>query len=136
MMNTKTACKMARELADVTSKDHFGSDAFYANKRIFATVWHNAGEVNLRLSPEQQQDFLAQDSEAFSEVDNAFGKQGWTTCHLQFIDADLFRTALSAAHATASVKRTKVKTVPAKPKAKKKVAVGKRVTKKAPVKKR
>jgi hypothetical protein len=54
MLSTKTACKMAGALDGVTLKDHFGSDAYCANKRIFATVWHEKNEVNLRLSVEQQ----------------------------------------------------------------------------------
>jgi hypothetical protein len=36
MNSSKQACEMARSLKGVTDKDHFGSDAFVANGRIFA----------------------------------------------------------------------------------------------------
>ena len=89
----------------------FGSDAFYANKRIFATVWHDKNEVNLRLSPEEQRHFLVQDGEGFVEIDNAWGRQGWTTVQLEFVDPKLFEEALYSAwkHSSESKKKSKDK---------------------------
>jgi hypothetical protein len=106
-MNTKTACKMAAALEGVTEKDHFGSNAFHAHKRIFATVWHEKKTVNLRLTPEQQAEFLELDGDAFSIVPNAFGKQGWTTAHLEFCDKEQLAGALKAAWETSARGSTK-----------------------------
>ena len=96
-MNTKNACKLARALENVTEKDHFGSDAFYASKRIFATVWHERGEVNLRLTPESQDHYVGLDGDGFSRIDNAWGRQGWTTAHLEFVEQEVFIQALKKA---------------------------------------
>jgi hypothetical protein len=105
MVRSQTACELARKLPDVSEKDHFGGDAFYANKRIFATVWHEKKQVNLRFSPELQREFLATDGEAFTEIDNAWGRQGWTTAQLEFIDRPLLEKALQAAWEQAGVKK-------------------------------
>jgi hypothetical protein len=36
-------------------------------------------------------------SDAFSEIENSWGRQGWTTINLKFIDKNLFEKALKAA---------------------------------------
>ena len=97
MLTTKLACDLASALGDVTVKDHFGSDAFRTPGGIFATVWHATRTVNLRLTPEQQRRFVEIDGEGFREIDNAWGRQGWTTASLEFLDADQFSAALQAA---------------------------------------
>jgi hypothetical protein len=53
--------------------------------------------VNLRLTPEQQRSFVEIDGEGFREIDNAWGRQGWTTANLEFLDADQFTAALRVA---------------------------------------
>ncbi|MEQ1876899.1 MAG: hypothetical protein ABL958_09655, partial [Bdellovibrionia bacterium] len=59
----------------VTVKNHFGSDAFCANGRIFATVWHDKNRVNLMLNQEQQKSLLLKDgSEGFIQIDGAWGR--------------------------------------------------------------
>lgn len=107
-MTSQLACELIRKLADVREKDHFGSDAFSTGKRMFATVWHENQSANLRLSPELQHHFLSQDGEAFSAIDNAWGRQGWTRVHLQFVAQDQFLAALNAAWAHAPNKGTRL----------------------------
>jgi hypothetical protein len=97
MLSSKTACEIARKLPDVSEKGHFGSDAFYANKRIFATVWHDKQQVNVRLSPEQQQAFIRRKPDAFFQIDNAWGRQGWTSIGLADVDRALFKAAIETA---------------------------------------
>jgi YjbR len=98
VVTTKQACEMARAMPNVSEQDHFGSDAFRTAYGIFATVWHGTNTVNLRLTPEQQQRFVAIDGEGFREIDNAWGRQGWTTAVLEFLDAPQFLEALRAAY--------------------------------------
>ena len=117
-MNTKSAGKAAMSLEGVTTKDHFGSDAFYANKRIFATVWHEKNTVNLRLDPEKQEHFLGVDGDAFAPVDNAFGKQGWTTVFLDYVDDGDFKAAVKAAHELSASARAREASRNARPKKK------------------
>jgi hypothetical protein len=97
-MNTKKACDVIRKFPDLIEKVHFGSDAFSANGRIFATVWHDKGEVNLRLSPEQQEHFLLLDGEGFVEIDNAWGRQGWTKVQLGYVDQTDFEKVVKSAY--------------------------------------
>jgi hypothetical protein len=96
-MTPAQACEIAKKLPDIAIKDHFGSDGFSANKRMFLTIWYDKDQANIRLSPSQQKDFLVMDGDAFSEIENAWGRQGWTIIHLKFIDKALFEKALKAA---------------------------------------
>lgn len=129
MMTSKRACALMRALPDVTIKDHFGSDAFRANGRIFATVWHAKNEVNLMLTPAQQETLLERDGDGFSKVPNKWGDGGATTAHLSFLEEDEFLVGMELAFATSAVKKTRVTTAP------KKTAPKKRAAKKAPAKK-
>lgn len=131
MLSGKIACEIARRLPSVSEKDHFGSDAFYANKRIFATVWHSKNQVNVRLSPDQQRSFLEMDGEALVEIPNAWGGQGWTTVCLEFVERQLFTEVLKAAWETSAVKfsRTPRKTSANQRKSPKSQAKKKRKTK-------
>lgn len=128
MISSKIACEVIRNLSsDVSEKDHFGSDAFYANKRIFATVWHKENKANVRLTPDLQRKFLETDGEAFSEIDNAWGRQGWTTVQLEFVDKSLFSDAVQAAWDSSNIKssrtpKTSSKTTSAKSKVRNKTA--------------
>lgn len=97
MLTPKLACELARALPDVSVQDHFGSDAFRTPGGIFATVWHKTRTVNLRLTVEQQRRFVEMDGEGFVEIDNAWGRQGWTTANLEFLDREPFLEALKAA---------------------------------------
>lgn len=107
-MNTKSACELARQLKDVTEKDHWGGDGFYANKKIFATVWHEKGEVNLKMSLEQQALFCRADAESFMPVGNAWGRKGWTTVRLKGVEKALFSKALKSAWEHSFLKRKPV----------------------------
>ena len=123
MISSKQACEMARALEGVTEKDHFGSDAFVANKRTFATVWHDKNEVNLRLSPDGQRHFLSRDGEGFVEFDNGWGRMGWLKTQLDFVSREDFAEALKAAWEYSAQKSPAVssgKKKSAKPRAKSK----------------
>lgn len=90
MISTKAACEIIRQIPEVKEKDHFGSDAFSGAGRMFATVWHDEKKVNVRLSPALQKKYLELDSEAFTEIDNSWGRQGWTGIQLDYVDRNLF----------------------------------------------
>ncbi|MGZ3652565.1 MAG: MmcQ/YjbR family DNA-binding protein, partial [Bdellovibrionota bacterium] len=103
------ACEMARALEGVTEKDHFGSDAFIANGRIFATVWHNKNEVNMMIDRDQQKDFLARDGgDAFRPLENSWGDHA-ITVQLEFVEPAIFAEALKAAWRNSGNKRTPIK---------------------------
>jgi hypothetical protein len=95
--------KILRALTDVTEKDHWGGDAFVANKRIFATAWHEENKVNVRLTPEGQRQFMKRNKAAFSTWDNAWGRQGWTAIDLNKVTKKVFRNAINAAYEHSAV---------------------------------
>jgi hypothetical protein len=104
MISLKTAREMLLKLEGVTEKDHFGNDAFYANKRIFATIVSAKNNVNVRLPLDLQKSYLETDGEVFIEVNNAWGRQGWTTIQLEFIDKILFSDVIKVAWNFSGVK--------------------------------
>ena len=97
MLTPKQAGEMAAASPGVTVRDHFGSDAYRTDGGIFATVWHATKTVNLRLTVEQQRRFVGLDGEGFTEIDNAWGRQGWTTANLEFLEREDFAAAVKTA---------------------------------------
>src|ERR1700733_4401947 len=96
-LTTKSVCKLAQKFDGVTVKNHFGSDAYCANGRIFATVWHDKDRVTLMLNQEQQKSFLLRDgSEGFIQINNSWGRDA-IGVDLASTDADLFIEALKMA---------------------------------------
>jgi hypothetical protein len=104
MLSTKRVCDLAKALTGVTEYDHFGSAAFRTKGGTFVTVWHAKNSANLKLTVEQQRRFVLIDGEGFVEIDNAWGRQGWTTANLQFVDEEALREALELAWANTANK--------------------------------
>jgi len=104
MLTTKRVCELARALAGVSEYEHFGSDAFRTQGGTFATVWHAKNSVNLNLTVEQQRRFVLIDGEGFVEIDNVWGRQGWTTANLEFVADESLREALELAWANTANK--------------------------------
>jgi hypothetical protein len=102
-MTVNEAEGVLRALPDVSEKDHWGGDAFVANKRIFATVWHEENKVNVRLTPELQREFMTRDKDAFTTWDNAWGRQGATSISLSHVRKKDFRDAINAAYEHSAV---------------------------------
>jgi hypothetical protein len=105
-LTTSAVCKLAEKFEGVTVKNHFGSVAYCANGRIFATVWHDKERVNLMLNQEQQKFFLLRDgSEGFIQINNAWGRDA-IGVDLASTDADLFTEALKMAWLNSANKRS------------------------------
>lgn len=114
-LSAKQICELARSFEGVTEKDHFGSDAFIANGRIFVTVWHDKGIANLMLNREQQRGFLERDGgDAFRTLDNAWGAHAFSAV-LGEIEPDLLREALELAWKCSGQKRTRLGSAQKKP---------------------
>lgn len=105
-LTTQQVCELAKKLDGVSEKVHFGKDAFIANGRIFATVWHDKNRVTLMLNEEQQKSFLLKDgSEGFIQINNAWGKDA-IGIDLDSVDSDLFFEALEVAWINSANKRS------------------------------
>jgi len=113
-MNAKQAQIMVAQLPNVSMKDHFGSNAYSANERMFITIWADENKANVRLSPRSQREFLSIDGDAFAQINNAWGRQGWTTIRLEFVESQDFSAALKAAYEHSTVPTKKAPKSPKK----------------------
>ncbi len=86
---------------------HFDRRAFKV-ARIYATLAADGLTANLRLTPDEQEFKAMLAPEAFVPLDNAWGRQGWTTAVLSELSVEDLRAALEMAHAHA-LPKTKTK---------------------------
>ncbi|MFN2499764.1 MAG: MmcQ/YjbR family DNA-binding protein [Pyrinomonadaceae bacterium] len=76
---------------------HMGHPDFRANGRIFATLYPGGESGMVKLTPEQQQEFMRKDSVAFVPASGAWGRQGCTTVKLAALDEDTLGEAVTLA---------------------------------------
>jgi hypothetical protein len=92
--------RMALALPGTTEAPHFDRAAFRAD-RIFVTLDSNGQTANFKFTPDEQEFKCQLAPDVFAPVDNAWGRQGWTTARLAAAtEADL-QAALEMAHAHA-----------------------------------
>jgi hypothetical protein len=98
--------RLAMALEGTNEASHFDRAAFKV-ARIYATLAADGKTANLKLTPDEQELKCLTAPDAFTPVDNAWGRQGWTTVELAAIGAGELETALRAAwqHARAKPKR-------------------------------
>jgi hypothetical protein len=90
---------LACELPGAEESSHMGSPDFRVNGRIFATLSGQArGRGVLKLTPEQQAQFIAELPEVFEPVQGGWGRMGMTYVVLERSDAETIRGALATAH--------------------------------------
>ncbi len=78
---------LALELPEAVESSHMGHPDFRVKGKIFATLSHekdNRGTV--KLKPEQQASFLADEPDVFRPIPGAWGLRGWT--HILLPDAN------------------------------------------------
>lgn len=90
--------RLALQLPGVVEAAHMGHPDFRLNDRIFATLSaQEKGYGTLKLTPKQQQSFLADQPHAFSPVPGGWGRMGMTFLHLHQADESLIAGALTTA---------------------------------------
>lgn len=80
---------------------HFDRAAFRV-RRIYVTLAADGLTANLKLTPDEQAFKTMLAPEGFVPLDNAWGRQGWTTVVLARLSEAELRAALEMAHAHAS----------------------------------
>ncbi|WP_236884160.1 MmcQ/YjbR family DNA-binding protein [Devosia sp. A16] len=98
---------IALALDGTSEAPHFDRRAFKV-ARIYATLAADGLTANLRLTPDEQEFKAMLAPEAFVPLDNAWGRQGWTTAVLSELSVEDLRAALEMAHAHA-LPKTKTK---------------------------
>ncbi len=87
---------IALSLEGTVAAPHFDRTAFKV-KRTYATLAADRLTANLKLTPDEQELKCTLYPEALAPIDNAFGKQGWTTCELSSLDVAELRDVLEMA---------------------------------------
>jgi hypothetical protein len=90
--------RIALSLPGAEESSHMGSPDFRVGGKIFATLASQAqGFGNLKLSLEQQQEFVAEQPEVFVPIAGGWGRMGMTHIRLAAADEDVLAGALRAA---------------------------------------
>ncbi len=89
---------MALSFEGTDEKPHFERTAFTVNKKIFATLSLKDKTLNLRFTPQVQFIFCPPGSDIIFPIDNAWGRQGWTTVNLDKATKKLVKSALAEAY--------------------------------------
>jgi hypothetical protein len=88
---------------------HMGHPDFRANGRIFATLYPDNQWGMVKLTPDQQQEFIRANPAIFVPATGAWGRQGSTTVRLDSVDEETLGEALTLAWKNTAVKTVKAK---------------------------
>jgi len=90
--------RIALSLEGAEEGSHMGSPDFRVGGRIFATLAsQKQGYGNLMLTPEQQDEFVAELPEVFLPIPGGWGRMGATHVRLSAVNEDVLAGALRAA---------------------------------------
>jgi hypothetical protein len=90
--------RLALNLEGAEESSHMGSPDFRVGGRIFATLAaQSQGYGNLMLTPEVQQQFVAEAPEIFIPIAGGWGRNGATQVRLSAANEDLLAGALRTA---------------------------------------
>ncbi len=97
-MNAEDFRRLALSLDGAVEGSHMGAPDFRVGGRIFATLAsQNQGYGNLKLTPEQQAEFVAAQPELFLPIAGGWGRMGMTHIRLAKADEAVLSGALRAA---------------------------------------
>ena len=105
MANAADLRRIALSLPGTTEAPHFDRAAFKV-VRTYVTLASD-GTANFKFTPDEQEFKCHLAPEVFQPIDNAWGRQGWTTATLSAASEDDLRAALEMAytHAVGKPKR-------------------------------
>jgi hypothetical protein len=91
--------RLALSLPGAVESSHMNHPDFRLNGRIFATLsGQESGCSVLKLTPEQQQEFITDQPKAFSPVQGGWGRMGMTFLHLDEAGESLIAGGLKTAY--------------------------------------
>jgi hypothetical protein len=89
--------RIALGLSGAIEGEHMGHPDFRAGGRIFATIHADQQFGMVKLTPEQQQQFVREHPETFAPESGAWGRQGCTSVRLKQADEDAVGEAMTLA---------------------------------------
>ena len=90
--------RMALGMRGAIESAHMGHPDFRVNGRIFATLRPEHGRGMVKLTPGEQQEFIARYPDAFAPENGAWGRAGCTAVRLEAIDEEVLGEALTLAY--------------------------------------
>lgn len=106
--------RIALSFEGAEESSHMGSPDFRVEGKIFATLAsQKQGYGNLKLTPEQQADFVRELPEVFLPIPGGWGKMGMTHIRLAKASEDVLAGALRTAWQLRASKNTKTGKKPA-----------------------
>jgi hypothetical protein len=98
--------RLACALPDTVESAHMGNPDFRVGGRIFATLSGQArGRGVLKLTVQQQAEFVAEIPEVFEPVEGGWGRNGMTYIVLDEAGEEMMRDALATAHRNVAGKK-------------------------------
>jgi len=105
--------KIALRLQNAVEGAHMAHPDFRVNGRIFATLHPDGRQGMVKVTLDQQRDFIHSQPAAFAPASGAWGRQGCTMVQLSVVDEETLGEAMTlawrAAVAAAAVKSKKSK---------------------------
>jgi hypothetical protein len=89
--------QIALRMNGATEGAHMGHPDFRANGKIFATLYPDGASGMVKLTSDQQQDFMRGDSATFAPASGAWGRQGCTTMCLASVAEETLVEAMTLA---------------------------------------
>ena len=104
-MNVEDFRRIALSMPEATEASHMGHPDFRVGGKIFATIWPDEKWGMVKLTPEQQHDFVHDEPKIFAPVKGGWGRKGATSVRLEKAgEAKLHRAMTTAWRNTAPKK--------------------------------
>ena len=97
MTSAKDFRRIALGMKDTIESAHMGHPDFRINGRIFATLHPDQRSAMVKLTPDQQQNFVRENPAAFMPENGAWGRQGCTYVRLDSVDEETLGEAITLA---------------------------------------
>lgn len=99
--------RIALTMPEASESAHMDHPDFRVRGKIFATLFTRGGVEfgTVKLTPEQQRQFISEQPMAFELAAGAWGRRGYTLIRLRSVNAKSLREAMFAAWANTAPKR-------------------------------
>jgi hypothetical protein len=105
-MMTDEFRKLALSFPEAVESAHMRHPDFRVGGKIFATLGYRGKDsAVVKLTPDEQKEFVRANRKVFQPVNGAWGRRGYTMIHLAAAKIDIVRKALTAACRNTAPKR-------------------------------
>jgi hypothetical protein len=109
MLSAADFRRIALGMEDAVESSHMGHPDFRFNGKIFASLSADSKGGMVKLTPEQQRQFVRAHPGAFEPSSGAWGRNGSTSVKLEAVDEETLGEAMTLAWQNAASKRSRLK---------------------------